>query len=81
MDIYDDVNDMWIFFYSIVQNCLDTYVPARQVTSKYSKQHTPWLTSFILSTIKQKKKANRKADSTRTADDIAIYKKLKNLCP
>ena len=57
MDIYDDVNDMWLFFYSIIQSCLGTHVPAHQVTSKYSKQHKPWLTSFILSIIKIKNKS------------------------
>ena len=37
MDTYEHVDDMWTFFYSIIQNCLDTYVPAHQATSKYSE--------------------------------------------
>ena len=78
MDIYNDINDMWLFFNSIIQNCLDTYVPTHQVTSKFSKRHTPWLTFSILSVIKLKKKAKRLADSTHSTDDIASYKRLKN---
>ena len=54
------------------------FLLTKLATSKYSKQHTPWLTSCILSIIKIKNKAKRKANLTHCADDIATYKKLKN---
>ena len=80
MDIYDDVNEMWEFFSTILQRCLDQYAPCHTVVSKHSHHGpTPWLmlTPALSSAIIQKKQAKRRADSTANDADIALYKKLK----
>ena len=48
MEVYDDVNDMWEYFYSILCGCLDFYIPLKAVRHKYSKRPTPWLNPTIL---------------------------------
>ena len=78
MDIYDDVNEMWEFFITILLHCLDQYAPRHTVVCKHSHRPTPWLTPALSSAIKQKKQAKRRADSTANDADIALYKKLKN---
>lgn len=67
MEIYDD---MWVFFISILHKYLNTYAPLHTTASKRSNCHTPWITPFLLSAIKQKRQAKRKADSTTMAPDI-----------
>ena len=49
MEIYDDMNDMWTFFISILHECLNAYVPLHATVSKCSSCHTPWITPFLLS--------------------------------
>ena len=78
MDIYDDVNETWEFFITILQHCLDQHAPCHTVVSKCSRHPTPWLTSELSSAIKRKKQAKRRADSTANDADIALYKKLKD---
>ena len=55
MDVYgsfDNIDDMWDYFcgldYSVL---LDSYVPLKRVSCKYSKCHTPWMTPKILCAI------------------------------
>ena len=78
MDIYDDVNDMWHFFVSILYRCLDMYAPSHTVPIKHSHRPTPWITSDLLTAIKHKSKAKRRAESTGLGADISYYKHLKN---
>jgi len=73
MEIYDDVNDIWKFLVSILYNFLDTYAPLHTVASKRFRCHTPWMTISLLSVIKRKKKAKRRAESTQAAVDIKQY--------
>ena len=47
MEMFDDVNDMWEFFYGILHQCLDSYIPLKKIYHKYSNQHTPWLTDEL----------------------------------
>ena len=61
MDIYDSVDDMWSFVSSILHECLDTFAPVCSVQGRKSHCPTPWLTPSLLSAIKQKKQAKRKA--------------------
>ena len=44
MDVYDDIDDTWGFFVSILYHCLDTYAPSHTVPVKYSCRPTPWMT-------------------------------------
>ena len=78
MDIYDDVNDMWHFFVSILYRCLDMYAPSHTIPIKHSRRPTPWITSDLLTAIKHKPKAKRRAESTGLGADISYYKHLKN---
>ena len=78
MDIYDSVDDMWSFGSSILHECLDTFVPVCSVQSMRSDRPTPWLTPSLLSAIKQKKQAKRKAQQTNSDEDVLLYKQLKN---
>ena len=41
MELFDDINDMWEYFYGIIQSCMDTYIPLKTVRHKYSKRPTP----------------------------------------
>ena len=78
MELFDDINDMWEYFYGIIQSCMDSYIPLKTVRHKYSKQPTPWLTSDILHVIQAKFKAKRRAERTRDSVDIDYYKTIKN---
>ena len=78
MDIYDDVNDMWHFFISILYRCLDMYAPSHTVPIKHSRRPTPWITPDLLTAIKHKSKAKRRAESTGLEADFSYYRHLKN---
>ena len=39
MDIYDDVNDMWHFFVSILYRCLDMYAPSHTLIVPHPGSH------------------------------------------
>ena len=78
IDVYDDVDDMWDFFVSILYQCLDTYAPSCTVPVKYSRRPTPWMTSDLLVIIKQKLKAKKRAESSGLDADFLYYRQLKN---
>ena len=78
MDIFDSVDDMWSFINSILCECLDMFAPLHSVVCKRSRHPTPWLTPSLLSAIKQKKQAKRKAEQSNDDADIQLYKRLKN---
>ena len=73
MDIYDSVDDMWSFVSSILHECLDVFAPVCSVQSRKSHRPTPWLTPSLLSAIKQKKQAKRKAQQTNSDEDVLLY--------
>ena len=79
MDIYDNVDDMWSFFYGVLHDCLNTFAPAKSINCK-TRFHcpTPWLSPSLLLDIKKKHQARRKAEKTGSDDDVLYYKKLKN---
>ena len=78
MEIYDDVNDMWHFFCSILKSYLDFYAPLQLSSKKKSRGPTPWMTPSLLSAIKIKKLAKRKAEASHDSNDVAVYKEIKN---
>ena len=78
MEVYDDVNDMWEYFYGILHGCLNSYIPLKEVRCKYSKRPTPWLNPTLLHSIKEKYRAKRLADCTQDSVDISQYKMIKN---
>ena len=78
MDNHDDVDDMWHFFVSILYHCLDMYAPSHTVPIKHSHRPTPWISPDLLTAIKHKLRAKRRAESTGSDADISYYKQLKN---
>ena len=64
MSIFDDVNDKWCFFYGILNECSDIFIPLKTVKSKKSKRPTPWFTEKISKLIKLKDKAKRHFEKT-----------------
>jgi len=74
MDIYDDINDMWDFFISILFQCLDTYAPSHTVPIKSSRRATPWMTPDLLRMVKQKSKAKHRVKCSGLDTDISYYK-------
>ena len=56
MDIYDNVDDMWSFFYGTLHDCLDTFAPVKSINySTRSHCPTPWLSLPFLQEIKRKR--------------------------
>ena len=78
MDTFDDVNDMWCFFQSSLLSILNDFAPLKLVSSTHSKRPTPWMTPDILTAIKNKHSAKRRATKSHDPKDIAYYKFLKN---
>ena len=78
MSVYDDIDDKWSYFYALLQECLDKFLPLKKVTSQKSKRPTPWFNNEILQQIKLKNKAKRIFERSRLEGDGIIYKKYKN---
>ena len=57
MAVYDDVDDKWDFFKTILLDALDAFAPLREVFSKKSKRPTPWFSDILSEKIKLKNKA------------------------
>ena len=77
MSVYDDMDDKWRYFYALLQECLNSFLPLKTVTSQKSKKPTPWFND-ILQQIKLKNKAKRILERSRLEKDENVYKKLKN---
>ena len=80
MSIYDDLDDQWSFFHSILMESLQLYALLKKVYSKKSKRPTPWISDAILERIKLKNKVKRRAEKSgnpRPADKEA-FRKCKN---
>ena len=75
--IYDDLDDQWSFFHSIVMEFLHLNAPLKRVYSKKSKRPTPcnWISDAILEKIRLKNKVKRRAE--KSADKEA-FRKCKN---
>ena len=78
MAVYDDVDDKWDFFKTILLDALDAFAPLREVFSKKSKRPTPWFSDILSEKIKLKNKAKRKFDRSGDSGDKLIFQKLKN---
>ena len=78
MEDFEDVEDVWAFFSTVVFTCLNKHFPLRKVSCKYSKHHTPWFSEDIKKAIQQKNKARRVAEHSGNPDDLSLHRKLKN---
>ena len=77
MSVYDDINDKWGYFYTLLQECLNKFLPLK-VTSRKSKRPTPWFNDDILQQIRLKNKAKRTFERSRQEEDKIMYKIHKN---
>ena len=41
MSVYNDMDDKWRYFYALLQECLNSFLPLKTVTSQKSKKPTP----------------------------------------
>ena len=50
MDSFDSVDDMWEYLSGLLDYCLDSHVPLKRVSCRYTylRRHTPWMTPEIL---------------------------------
>ena len=78
MSIYDDLDDQWSFFHSILMESLQFYAPLKRVYSKKSKRPTPWISDAILERIKLKNKVKRRAEKSGNPGDKEAFRKCKN---
>ena len=83
MDSFDSVDDMWEYLSGLLDYCLDSHVPLKRVSCRYTylRRHTPWMTPEILCSnvlLRKKDKAKRRAEHTKDPDDLVRYKKLRN---
>jgi len=77
MSVYDDIDDKWGYFYALLWECLDKFLPLKKVTSQKSKRSTSWFNDEILRQIKLKNKAKQIFERSRLEKDGNIYKKYK----
>ena len=75
---FEDINDQWAFFHTILEECLHIFVPLRKVYSRKSKRPTPWFLTDISNLIKLKNKAKKRADRSKAESDQAVYKNYRN---
>ena len=38
MEVFEDIEDVWVFFSTVITTCLDKYFSLRKVSCKYSKR-------------------------------------------
>jgi len=72
MDIFDDINDNWFFFCTLLQDCLDKFLPLKKVTFCKARP-TPWFNENISASIQTKNKTFE-----RSGSDSDSYRRLKN---
>ena len=78
MDVYDNIDDKWDFFKTILLDVLDAFAPLREVFSKNSRRPTPWFSDALSEKIKLKNRTKQKFDRSDDPGDKLIFQKLKN---
>jgi len=76
--IKEDIDSMWNDFKCTINNIVQTHVPSKQTTSKYTN---PWMNTNIRRLIRRKQRAFSKAKSTHTKRDRDRYKRLQQEVP
>ena len=54
MNVFDDINDKWFYFCTLLQNCLDKFLPLKRVNVHKARRPTPWFTDTISASIQNK---------------------------
>ena len=75
---FDDIDDQWGMFHSMLLDSLNAFAPLRKVSSRRAKRPTPWFNDCIAAKIKEKNYAKRIAVQSGGESDREIYRKLKN---
>ena len=78
MDIFDNINDKWLFFCTLLQECLDKFLPLKRVTVHKARRPTPWFNETISANIRAKNKAKRTFERSASDSDRDIYCRLRN---
>ena len=58
MDIFDDINDNF-FFCTLLQDCLDKFLPLKKIAVRKARRPIPWFNKNILASIRSKNKAKQ----------------------
>ena len=75
---FDDIDDQWETFHSLLLDSLNAFSPLRKVSSRRAKRPTPWFTDCIATKIKEKIRAKRIAAHSSNERDREVYCKFKN---
>jgi len=75
---FDDIDDRWEMFHSILLDVLNSFAPLWRVSSRKSKGPTSWFNECISAKIKAKNCAKRIATRSGSEEDKEIYRRLKN---
>ena len=67
-----------IYFCTLLQNCLEKFLPLKRVTVYKARRPTPWFTDTISTSIRNKNNAKRTFERSGSDLDRDIYRKLKN---
>ncbi len=71
-----DVNDLWNQITSKLHSVMDTMVPSKLSSTRFSQ---PWITNHLKSLSRKKKRAFRRARKSKKNSDWAHYKNLKKI--
>ena len=55
-NVFDDVNDKWFYFCTLLQNCFDKFLPLKRVTVHKARRPTPWFNDNISASMWNKNK-------------------------
>ena len=68
-----DIDTLWTVFRDFCIKAMDTHVPSKMTTTRYSQ---PWVNKKVKRASRRKKRAYRKARSTGKDEDLQRYKTL-----
>ena len=66
------------FFCTLLQECLDRFLPLKKVTVHKARRPTPWFSKNILARIRAKNKAKQAFEKSGSDSDGDIYRRMKN---
>ena len=70
---FDDIDDQWEMFHSLLMDSLNTFAPLHKVSSRKAKRPTPWFNGCIAAKIKEKNCAKRIALRSGGERDRELY--------
>ena len=78
ISVFDNIDDQWDMFHSLLLDSLNTFAPLRKVSSRKAKRPTPWFNDCIAAKIKEKNHAKQIAVQSGSEKDKDFYRQLKN---